>query len=131
MLAVWFDWRSFRIPNRLIEFGYLAALLIQAGLCEGTADQRLIRLTAGALCPVILLWLVWRAGGIGAGDIKLLSVLGTVLGPEEILTCSISALVIGAVIGIAAKIIKRKKIHFSIAILAGLIICFVQNGDVP
>lgn len=131
ILAVWFDWRTFRIPNRLIGFGYLAASLIQMLMSEGTAGERLIRLTSGALCPMILLGLVWMAGGIGAGDVKLLSVLGAVLGAEEIIVCSIISFMVGAVIGIIAKIAKRDKIHFSIAILVGIVIQFIQNGGIP
>jgi len=128
VLAVGFDLKSFRIPNKLIHFGYLAAFLLQIGLCEGTMLQRWIHFIAGALCPILLLWVGWIAKGIGAGDIKLLSVLGAVLGPEEIFVCSIAALIVGGVIGVAAKVRKRKKIHFSIAILAGLMICLVRKG---
>lgn len=131
ILAVWFDWKTFRIPNRLIGFGYLAAFFIQMLMSEGTVKERLLRLTIGALCPIILLGFIWMAGGIGAGDVKLLSVLGLVLGAEEIIICSIISFIVGAIIGIIAKIAKRDRIHFSIAILAGILIHFIQNGGIP
>ena len=130
ILSVWFDWRTFRIPNRLIGFGYLAAFFIQMLLSEGTVKERLLRLAIGALCPMILLGLIWMAGGIGAGDVKLLSVLGLVLGAEEIIICIVISFIVGAIIGIIAKIAKRDKIHFSVAILVGIVIHFIQNGGI-
>lgn len=129
-LAVWFDWYSFRIPNSLILFGYLTTFFMQMLWSDGTIVQKLLYLITGAFCPIFLMGLVWIAGGIGAGDVKLLSVLGTVLGAKEIFPCCIIALVAGAFIGIAAKLTKRKKIHFSIAILIGILIYFFHNGAV-
>ncbi len=130
-LAVWFDWRSFRIPNRLILFGYFAVFLLQMLWLDGTVVWKLFYLISGGFCPIFLMGLVWIAGGIGAGDVKVLSVLGAILGAKEIVLCCFMALVAGAFIGIAAKIIiKRKKIHFSVAILVSILIYFFQNGAV-
>lgn len=127
ILAVWFDWHSFRIPNRLILFGYFIAILIQILWAEETLIQKLLYLVNGAFCPIFLMGLVWMAGGIGAGDVKLLSVLGMVLGAKEIILCCMMALIAGAFIGIVAKIKKRKKFHFSIAILISILIYFFHN----
>ena len=127
VLAVWFDWHSFRIPNRLILFGYLTTFFMQMLWLDGTITQKLLYLISGAICPIFLMGLVWIAGGIGAGDVKVLSVLGTILGVRKILRCCIMALVAGVFIGIAAKIIKRKKFHFSIAILISILIYFFHK----
>lgn len=130
VLAVWFDWYSFRIPNSFILFGYLITFFMQMLWLEGTIVQKLSSLIIGAFCPIFLMGLVWIAGGIGAGDVKLLSVLGSILGAKEIILCCIIALVAGAFIGIVAKIIKRKKIHFSIAILIGILLYFFHIGAI-
>ena len=129
-LAVWFDWHSFRIPNRLILFGYFMAFLLQMLWLDGTVIWKLFYFVSGGFCPIFLMGLVWIAGGIGAGDVKLLSVLGAILGTKEIVLCCFMALAAGTVIGIAAKIIKRKKFHFSIAILVSILIYFFQNGAI-
>lgn len=129
-MAVLFDWYSFRIPNSLVLFGYLTAFFMQMLWLEGTIIQKLCYLVTGAFCPIFLMGLVWITGGIGAGDVKLLSVLGTVLGAKESVRCCIIALMAGAFIGIAAKIIKRKKFHFSIAILIGILVYFFHNGAI-
>lgn len=124
ILAVWFDWRSFRIPNRFILSGYLTTFFMQMLWLDGTTTQKLLYLISGAICPIFLMGLVWIAGGIGAGDVKLLSVLGTILGVREIIRCCMIALIVGVFIGIVAKLIKRKKFHFSIAILISILIYF-------
>lgn len=124
ILAVWFDWHSFRIPNRFILFGYFMAFFIQMLCVDKTVIQRLLSLINGACCPIFFMGLIWIIGGIGAGDVKLLSVLGTVLGAREILLCCMIALVVGAFIGIVAKMRRKKKIHFSIAILISILIYF-------
>lgn len=122
--AVWFDWHSFRIPNRFILFGYFTAFLIQMLCLDKTITQKLLYLISGAGCPIFFMGLVWKAGGVGAGDVKLLSVLGTILGAREILRCCIMALAAGAFIGIAAKVRKKKKFHFSTAVLISILIYF-------
>lgn len=126
-LAVWFDWYSFRIPNRLILSGYLTTFFMQMLWFDGSITQRLFYFITGAVYPIFLMGIIWIIGGIGAGDVKLLSVLGTILGAKEIVICCMIALAAGAFIGIAAKIKKRKKIHFSIAILISLLIYFFHN----
>jgi len=128
ILAVWFDWRTFRIPNRFILFGYAIALLIQILSAKELFFDKLIGIAAGAIWPLFFMGIVWKLGGIGAGDVKLLSVLGVILGAKNILSLSITALFIGAGMGILAKLIRKNKIHFSIAILAGVFLHFIQTG---
>jgi len=50
---------------------------------------------------------LYAVGGMGAGDVKLLGVVGSFLGPWGVLFAGISAMVAGAVFGIVAIIWRR------------------------
>ena len=77
--------------------------------------------------PVILLYLLFQMRALGAGDIKLFSMLGAFLSTEQLLNLMVLAFCIGALLGIG-KIVyqfvflkkelgKLTQIHFSPAIL--------------
>ena len=69
--------------------------------------------------PVFLLFLLYRFRALGAGDIKLFSMLGGFLQTRDLLMVILYSFFFGAAIGLP-KLIKTRqhnsKIHFSIAI---------------
>lgn len=74
--------------------------------------------------PVILFFMAFQIGGLGAGDIKLFSVIAGFLTMKDMWTCIVAAFLAGAVLSIGKIIFaKRMKqphtIHFSVPILAG------------
>ncbi|MCI8326419.1 MAG: hypothetical protein HFI37_01420 [Lachnospiraceae bacterium] len=80
--------------------------------------------------PVFLFFLMFRIGGLGAGDIKLFSVIASFLTIEEWWICMTAAFLSGAVICIfkimfAKKMKDPHRIHFSIPILAGYLYFFL------
>jgi Flp pilus assembly protein protease CpaA len=82
--AAW-DLRTGEIPNRLVIVGALvSAVALVLGRATG-ADLGLPKLVlvmfAGAVLVTIVPALLYRAGGIGGGDLKLLAVVGAALGP--------------------------------------------------
>lgn len=79
------DYQTGRIPNRLILCGLLCAAFpgIRAG--AGSTAAMLLNLkdmAAGFLLPYLLLGVFIYLRMLGAGDVKLLSVIGLQLGPE-------------------------------------------------
>ena len=56
----------------------------------------------GLLVPILILGTIFRM--LGAGDIKLLSVIGSMIGPTKILNCIFYSFLIGAVISAALMI---------------------------
>lgn len=121
--AVWQDCKTGKIPNKLILAGYFAGGM--ANITSG--DMQYLQMAgsvfAGMFLPIVLFGTVWYIGGIGAGDVKLMSVLGMILGGRNILFCSFVSLVLGGGIGVVTK---RKKIHFSIPILLALLVTVVK-----
>ncbi|MDR7052193.1 prepilin peptidase CpaA [Duganella sp. 3397] len=94
--AVWQDVRSRRIPNVLVLVGLVLAFALQAVLPEGDGlflapfgSIGLLWSLAGVATGLALLLPMYALRALGAGDVKLLAMIGAFVGP-------------GAVIGIAA-----------------------------
>ncbi len=81
VVAVAFDLKERRIPNLLIIVGLLTALFFQ-GLHASWGG--LLFSLQGFLDGLALLFLPFLWGGIGAGDVKLLAVVGAFQGPTQV-----------------------------------------------
>lgn len=94
LIAVGMDLRSMRISNRLILVGLLLSF-IQRVFCNGMGGF----LTGIVLIslPVILLYLLFLVGALGAGDIKLFSLIGGFIQLKELMWCIIFAFLFGAI----------------------------------
>ena len=71
--AVIVDLRTSKIPNAIIVLGYVTGFLYQ-GICHGYYG--IMQGVLGALFPLIVLFPVFVIRGLGAGDLKLLSLAG-------------------------------------------------------
>ncbi len=94
LVAVGMDLKSMRISNRLILVG-LGISLVRRLLCEG-----ILGVFTGFFLisfPVILLYLLFLAGVLGAGDIKLFSLIGGFVNFKELIWCMIFAFIFAAV----------------------------------
>ncbi len=121
--AVYTDLTQTKISNRLIVVGLLSGFFYRI-MIEGSLGVFFFFVNISI--PVILLNLFFQMRALGAGDIKLFSMLGGFLSTEQLLQIIIMAFVIGAVLGIFKiiyQIIFRKLergkltyIHFSPAI---------------
>ncbi|MET0342867.1 MAG: A24 family peptidase [Polyangiales bacterium] len=82
--AVW-DLRTGEIPNRLVALGALGCVVavLAASLPAGGASvgRALLSMLAGAALVALVPLVLFRAGGMGGGDVKLLAVVGAALGP--------------------------------------------------
>ena len=105
--AVYFDVRYQRIPNGLIITGLLLGLVYQI------SHYRLAGLAAygaGVLLPVAVLGFLFYFRMMGAGDIKLFSVIGGFLGPVDGLLCIVYTFLFGSVI--AVVLLFKRRIFF-------------------
>lgn len=96
-IAVCMDLRWEKVDNAWLLFCLIVSLGVRIW---GSGTFELFLGGAGFFVPFLLLgWLsVFRM--LGAGDIKLLCVLGFLLGTEKILTCMLFSFFIGAIISI-------------------------------
>ena len=102
----------------------VTGLLFGAGfsLRRGGAAGLLEVLCAAAF-TVVALWPFYRAGGLGAGDIKLLAAVSSFMTTGEYLRCFAGAFVIGACLGLlrlAATKGKQHRMHFAVPVAASV-----------
>ena len=147
--AVIQDLARMKIRNRLILVGLIIALIcriLQGGL-------RVVPLCLGNIIfPVVLLYILYLAGILGAGDIKLFSVIGCFLKFYELVYCIVMSFAAGALLALLWMVGhrtllsglrsgmsyigdllrgnrhayeeggKQNRMHFSVAIFIGLIL---------
>lgn len=120
MIAVVMDFHTGRIPNQFILISLFSGLIYQIQM-QGI--KALLPAILGIIFPIILLFPIFTTKGLGAGDVKLFSVIGSFLSITEyraILMLFIVSILIGGVQSIILMCVHRKyqsTIHFSIPIL--------------
>ena len=87
-----------RIPNTLLLSALVLALILQA---SGDGLDGMLAAAGGLLVGLAFLMPLHVMGGMGAGDVKLLGVVGAFLGPWGALVAGAAALISGAILGIA------------------------------
>lgn len=104
VIAVILDFATGKVSNKLILIGLLLGLCLR--FYQGGLNQ-VGNYLLGITVPFLALIVVFLIGGIGAGDIKLFSVIGGFVGAKDVLVCIVAAIFIGAVISII-KILMNK-----------------------
>ena len=96
MAAVWFDVRSYRIPNLLTIPGILAGVLYS---CLTKGAEGLVKSLIGIGIPVGMLILLHILRMLGAGDIKLLAVVGGIIG-YSVLNVMLFSFIAGGILSV-------------------------------
>jgi len=99
LIAVVTDLRSSRIPNWLTFSAMGFALAGHAWL---GGMQGFIFSLAGLGTGLGLFFLIYLAGGIGAGDVKLMAAIGAFVGVYGVLSCAWIAMIMGGLYAIGA-----------------------------
>ncbi len=97
VLAVIIDLRAYRIPNALTMAGMAAGVIYQ--LCRAGPSGMFIAVK-DLICSILILFPLYMIRCLGAGDIKLLSVITVFLGWKQGMIISIYSLFAGAAMGI-------------------------------
>src|SRR4026208_556827 len=82
LAAAWSDFRTRRIPNVLTVAGAVSGLALHvwySGLPGAVTSME------GLLVGLGLFIVFFFAGGMGAGDVKLLAAIGALLGPQSLI----------------------------------------------
>jgi len=92
------DYRSHRIPNQLVLLGMAFALIDQCvrwPVLEGP-----LFVIGGILVGFSLFFPMYLLGAMGAGDVKLLAMVGAFLGPADTLRVALATMIVGGVMAI-------------------------------
>ncbi len=130
--AVVFDVKTYRIPNMLNGIGCMAGLLSQItekGMAGVPGSL------AGMLIPVVILFALFAFRIVGAGDIKLLAMIGSFVCADiwiVMVAAFLMTAVYGAVILIRNTLMTGSRgftrIHMSIPIALGAVFYIVGGG---
>lgn len=138
IVAAVHDLREFRIPNRLIVAGIVAGVsVIVIRAFTGEYIGNYILGTLVGLAGMIFLYII-RA--IGAGDVKLLAVIGMLTGLEFVLQLMAVSLITGLFTGIVELFLKKTRevsmgsngikahgFHYAVGVLAGYVVVLVYR----
>ncbi len=95
--AVATDVKNHRIPNLLLWPALSLALMLH--MMSGGIDG-LITAGGGLVLGLAMLLPLYAIGGMGAGDVKLLGIVGSFLGPWGAVVAGLATMMAGAVLGI-------------------------------
>lgn len=97
------DVRTRRIPN-VLTFGAAAAGL-GFHLVTGASQGALVA-SSGWLVGVLVFFLPFALGGLGAGDVKLLGALGAWLGPMDIVWVALYSGICGGIAALGVSLLR-------------------------
>ncbi|MDO5476461.1 MAG: A24 family peptidase [Eubacteriales bacterium] len=85
----------------------------------------ILELLCAAGFTVLVLFPFYRAGGLGAGDIKLMAAVSVFMPAESFLCCFAASFALGAAAGILQLILskgKRHMVHFAVPIAVSVLL---------
>lgn len=96
------DLRTDRIPNGFILLGAVTGIL-GGWLCHIDPLQSVFSM----LLAFLLMYPLFKIGALGAGDVKVLMMIGSFMGTGEFLTVLVSTFVIGAVFSLIKLLMEH------------------------
>lgn len=104
MLAVIQDLCLMKIRNNIILIGLILGMVFRIG---GQGVSSVISGIGNVLFPILIFYLLFAAHIIGAGDIKLFSVIGSFVSFSQLVCCMAYAFLFGAVISFVLLVCKK------------------------
>lgn len=116
LLAAWQDIRQYRIKNALVITGALLGVLLHTLL---PTNLSFFDALLGWLMGLLVLLPLYLLRAMGAGDVKLMAMVGAFLGPEATLTTLLYVLVTGGVLSVCIALLRSKlgQLFLSVRIL--------------
>lgn len=114
LIAMWYDWKCYRIPNRLILIGLGVSFLYQSFFYRGEGIETWF---LGIGISFLILFPFSLVRMIGAGDVKLAMVIGGFWGYTITIKILCIAFIIGAVISLG-KMLWHRNLFYRLQYLA-------------
>ncbi len=97
MLAIWHDWRIRKIPNTVLLWGILTALILSLT----PRGIGLMSALLGGLTGFLVFFLLYVFKMVGAGDVKLIATVGLFVGWPETTKICVAILLAGGCLAFA------------------------------
>lgn len=122
MIAAIIDIRSRQVPNTLVLTG-LAATLVLLPIFHLLPFAHAL---AGSIAGLLFFLPFYIIGMMGAGDVKLLAIVGSVLGPSELIQATVHIFIAGGIVTVLYLIARRtttpsQNVPYAVAIALGVI----------
>lgn len=114
LIAMWYDWKCYRIPNQLILVGLVVSFLYQ---CFCYKEEGIETWLWGIGISFFILFPFSLVRMIGAGDVKLAMVIGGFWGHTVTIKILCIAFIIGAVISLG-KMLWHRNLFYRLQYLA-------------
>ena len=105
ILASLYDTRERRVPNWLTLAGLLLGLGINAALYQGEGLWSGLR---GVGLAMLIYFPLWLLRGVGAGDVKLMAAVGSIVGPANWIVVLVLTSIMSAVSGLVLALAKGR-----------------------
>jgi len=100
------DWRTYRIPNWLTAGGMAFGLIYNSVIAQPWHDG-LLGALAGLGVGLVVLLPVYALRVMGAGDVKLMAMVGAIVGLPDILHAVLYSLIVGGIAAVAFALHRR------------------------
>jgi prepilin peptidase CpaA len=104
--TVLIDMRRHRIPNLISLGGLLLGLVLNIWLL-GLGTQGLLSALGGVLLALLIFLPFYAMGGMGAGDVKLMAMVGAFVDPLHAMLAAGLSLAAGSLMGLGILLIRR------------------------
>jgi prepilin peptidase CpaA len=101
--SAWHDGRQGRIPNGVVLFGMVAGLVLYAA---SDGPDGLASSVEGLGLGLLLLGPIYLLGFLGAGDVKLMAAVGSLLGPGALFETLPYIFICGGVLALAIALAR-------------------------
>jgi prepilin peptidase CpaA len=137
--ATYHDMTRHRIPNALVLIAVASALVMRS---VASGPSGIVLAMSGGLIGLVVFLPFYLLRAMGAGDVKLMAGVGTLLGPTTTLLACGLTLIAGALIATAVFVYARyrtlelaetaltQKFPYAIAIATGSVVAVVLTGPV-
>jgi prepilin peptidase CpaA len=108
MIAVYQDIRYYRIPNALVLSGALVGIVLNTLYLPEADTLGLLTSLSGLIVGLIVLLPLYLLRVMGAGDIKLMAMVGAFVGPAAMLSVTLYVLLAGGVLAIGLLLLRGR-----------------------
>ncbi|SDW05592.1 A24 family peptidase [Nitrosomonas communis] len=108
LIAAWQDIRYYRIPNILVFPATVTGVLLHTLLPQDMGGLGILFSLAGLVVGLVALLPFYLLRAMGAGDIKLMAMIGAFVGPASMLVITVYVLLAGGVWALGIILVRGR-----------------------